>query len=205
MKTIPGLERKTIHSEDPAKSRPCYVIECACCGAHESVKINTRSKDMDPDHVRRILHNKGWLVGQKAAKHQCPDCRNAPKTKSNGTVAAVAEEPRAPSRDEKRQIMKAIQDHYDENAETYIGGCTDQSLAKELGVPRAWVSIIRDEFFGPAQNEEIAEFAAEIAQLRHEVAVSGTTAERALNVFADLRTRADDLFKKADAIMSRLG
>jgi len=44
---------------------------------------------------------------------------------------------------------------YDRKNQRYTKAETDQSVAKELGIERwGWVTQVREQFFGPAGNEE---------------------------------------------------
>ncbi len=58
----------------------------------------------------------------------------------------------------KRRIYRAIDGNWDEDRGRYLGGTSDQSIATELNVPRAWVAQVRVEVFGDnGGNEEIEE------------------------------------------------
>lgn len=52
------------------------------------------------------------------------------------------------SASDHRRIFRAVDEHWDENVNRYIGAAGDQALATKLGVPRAWVEHVRRESFG---------------------------------------------------------
>lgn len=61
-----------------------------------------------------------------------------------------------------RIIMAKLDDVYDTNGHGYTSNWTDQRVATDLGVPRAWVEGVRKQFFGPeGGNPEIAKQVAE--------------------------------------------
>lgn len=90
-------------------------------------------------------------------------------------AATVQPTPIPSQRTPTPQQRRAILDKIDENSTNgrYKGDISDEKLAKALGVPRAWISEIREEFFGwPDRNErdgivtaEHAKFAAKLEQL----------------------------------------
>ncbi|MFT4076863.1 MAG: hypothetical protein QM647_15160 [Asticcacaulis sp.] len=73
---------------------------------------------------------------------------NKPKEKPMAD-AVKAEAPRQPTREENRRINDALEEHYEVAKQCYRLNFSDESLAGKLNVPRAWVSDIRDRFFGP--------------------------------------------------------
>ncbi len=89
-----------------------------------------------------------------------------PASASNDTIAsepvvelATAQPPRQPSIEDRRIINGKLLDLYAEKG--YSAGWSDERLAKDLGVPRAWVAQVREFSFGPDIDEEAA--AAETA------------------------------------------
>lgn len=64
--------------------------------------------------------------------------------------------PRTPSREDKRLIILAIEDRYVGPDKGYAVGVTDMIVAAELNVPVKWVIDLREEFFGPLVDPEIA-------------------------------------------------
>jgi hypothetical protein len=56
--------------------------------------------------------------------------------------------PRQMSRDDRRIIFEKLNEVYVNEKVGYSDGWTDERVATDLGVPRAWVCTIRDENFG---------------------------------------------------------
>jgi hypothetical protein len=57
--------------------------------------------------------------------------------------------PRTMTREERRKIWRYLDEVYDVPNTRYLDDLTDHKVAEALKVPRAWVSEIRDEAFGP--------------------------------------------------------
>jgi hypothetical protein len=114
-----------------------------------------------------------WIVGSVHRKDQCPACaaRRKPRKEKTMelTVAATgsqAEPPRVCSREDRRIIMDKLEEVY--GKDSYKSPWTDNGVAKDLGVPRDWVSKLREEFFGPAgSNPMFEEYLATCAKIDH--------------------------------------
>jgi hypothetical protein len=76
-----------------------------------------------------------------------------PPPKTKPTAAAV--ETRAMTRDDKNIIYAKLQDVYLNEKVGYADGWSDQRVATDLNIPRAWVATIRDEFFGDEITNEV--------------------------------------------------
>ena len=59
------------------------------------------------------------------------------------------------TREHRRVVFLKLEEVYLDEKAGYSAGWTDARVATDLGVPRAWVSKIRDENFGPGTSEEI--------------------------------------------------
>lgn len=84
------------------------------------------------------------------------------------TVAIQAEPPRSMTREDRRIVYNEIEGVYDTSGLCYRERWSDESVAKALNVPRAWVTAIRDEFFGPEIDEATAKRRAEIEAILHQ-------------------------------------
>lgn len=114
-----------------------------------------------------------------------------------GTVQPITNEPRKPTRDENRRIMDTLEECYDAEKQRYKASFSDNALAARLDVPRAWVSVVREQFYGPETNE------AEIEDRRRKLALLDAGVEQAtqalakgtalLDVMAELETLVADL------------
>jgi len=124
-----------------------WQICCAKCSATELMADNTQ-KGFPPEIVGKKFSSRGWMVG--ASKDWCPDCVAASQRK---VVSMKAEEPRTPTREDRRRIIDALEEHYDTKHERYTANWSDKSLAAKLTIPVAWVAEERDRAYGPDINE----------------------------------------------------
>ncbi|GJE54560.1 hypothetical protein [Methylobacterium thuringiense] len=67
----------------------------------------------------------------------------------------TADAPREMTREHRRLIFLKLEEVYLDERLGYSAGWTDERVAADLGIPRAWVSTIRDENFGPNFSEEL--------------------------------------------------
>ena len=103
----------------------------------------------------------------------------------------VVQMPRSMSREDRKLIFDEIHGCYDKDAGRYMDGWHDEKVAKTLGkhVPRAWVSEIREDFFGPSgSNEDFDKFLERVKPIDAEVI-------QVKSLIAQL----DDRVKKLDA------
>jgi hypothetical protein len=149
------------------------VGTCYDCGAAGTV---TQNGPHAPDAVEQAFRRKGWefsawharecrcpkCVAKRAARRHDPDellkrrqkematvtpikpGADVPKVASDEAVAAVRE----PTMREMRDIMAALDSHFDDKAGAYAKGWTDRRIAEELNLPMAMVTRIRREAFG---------------------------------------------------------
>lgn len=137
------------------------VVTCRC-GVAKTVAVNQFSNstprdqhDLEQQLIRRKLEEAGWLVGKRPGKHLCPGC--AAKNKETNVVPITKPDaPREMGREDRRIIFEKLNEVYVNETTGYGPGWTDAKVATDLGVPRAWVTMVRDEMFGPeGSNEEI--------------------------------------------------
>jgi hypothetical protein len=158
-----------------------YELVCAQCRARDHV-TNARAA-ISPEGAKKRFERAGWTVGASRDGDFCPDCTKAraaraapvtlPKVENNNVIVvplkSEAERPREMSFDDRRLILAKLQDVYVDEKTGYAEGWTDQRLAVDLGVPRAWVEKLRAENFGPARdNEEVRKFFADLEAARKE-------------------------------------
>lgn len=156
------------------------IARCGTCGEFEQISLGTRGR-FPPDITARKFEARGWDCSDgRRGRDLCPECNPANKKKEKekdmtkvtlsvvptappalvepvqAIQAVLVEPPPAMTRDDKRIIFAKLNDVYLNETAGYSAGWTDQRIADDLSVPRAWVSGIRDENFGPeAANEEI--------------------------------------------------
>lgn len=184
----------------PVTARP---IICAECGTQDIFRL-TDSASQSVRMATVYFERRGWVIGRKAAKDLCPACRDVkrqehqerralrearpakemavmkPKTTPN---LAVAEPPREATRENKQLIHMKLAEVYIEKpggAGHYERGWSDEKLARDLGVPRAWVSQIRKDFFGEGEGgEDVAELLVKVDALRLDVEKATSAANAA--------------------------
>ena len=125
-----------------------FRITCAECGAHRDL-LNTQSSRLPHEAAAQKFRNNGWIVGNTPRKDCCPDCQRKGKDLSKTIETPKAEPPRELGKEERRIIFAFIDDHYLGESDGYETGWNDEKVATGLGVPRAWVTMVREEFFGP--------------------------------------------------------
>ncbi|SHG87669.1 hypothetical protein [Bradyrhizobium erythrophlei] len=137
-----------------------FAKQCHKCSYRAAVPVNTMKRPGAESAERQIITRKfealGWEIGKKDI---CPSCvRNANHPQKKETevqnqqvkpeVAVASQEPRQPTRDERRIIFDKLNNVYVDERTGYSPGWTDKKVSVDLGVPQAWVEKIRDENFG---------------------------------------------------------
>lgn len=159
-------------------------ITCATCGASEWA-IRKPAPDT---HFR----HKGWAVGKGPKADFCPKHFSTSRRKGTQAMAhivPVAEKPRDMTREDRRIINDKLDEVYGRDA--YKQPWTDESVAKDLGVPRDWVSQVRDQFFGPVGSNPLFD---EFLTLREDIERKlGDIAEGAKKVGAERESLLDKI------------
>lgn len=174
------------------------VITCAECGAVAYFPAMQTGPRRPPSMARKSFQNKGWVVGSGPRKDFCPHHAAPAARKGRSSMPAAsskADAPRTMTREERGIIFAKIGDVY--SGERYVTPWTDQKVADDLNVPRAWVSEVRDAFYGPEGSNPLFDqylaAAAGIERIRGEIAEER---KRLLELAAGLRGRCDDLDSK---------
>jgi len=111
--------------------------------------------------------------------------RDIPPPRVNGiappTDIPVAEPPRQPTWADNRRIRQDLDLAYDAEGGRYFNNNTDETVAKRLNVPRAWVSTIR-ELFGPDRCEDDDLRAKALISVLEAARKSAAEAEKAATV-----------------------
>lgn len=174
------MDRKfPLDNVGPAGARQWAArIECCECGrvAHHTSN-STRHKP--PEAVQQYFRKNGWQVGAGPRADKCPKCVEAKHINRQKEMPMaetkeqnVVQMPRAMSREDRKLIFDEIHGCYDKEAGRYMDGWHDEKVAKTLGkhVPRAWVSEIREDFFGPSgSNEDFDKFLERVKPIDAEV------------------------------------
>jgi hypothetical protein len=118
-------------------------------------------------------------------------------TMSDKISASGAQQPRSMQRDEKRIIFEKLNEHYVSETTGYEAGWSDAKVATDLGVPRAYVAEVREEFFGPDIDERITQTLFEARSLLNEYKTLSETITRQA---AELNAKAAAIEKKLSEI-----
>lgn len=161
-----------------------YRIDCACCGAVGYFALKRGGVPRPPRSVVIHFQAEGWRVGAAARKDACPACCRPdpavraplppvstgetampdPHVKTIDLVPAKADAPREPRLEDRRIINLKLSECYGDGG--YATPWTDQRVADDLGVPRAWVSEIRETMYGPeGSNPLYDQFLAACAEI----------------------------------------
>jgi hypothetical protein len=187
-------------------------IECSKCGATDHYSKPRATSWMAVEQRFRKL---GWHVGNGPRADLCPECQKREKPNlrvvqnpppssitsdklvaSVETLKPVADPPREMGRDDRRVIFAKIDENWLGEKEGYAAPWTDKAIAKDLGVPAAWVAQVRDEMFGPAgNNPEIDELFNKHEEVLKEFEVIKTEYHRLTSLYSEsiahLRKRFD--------------
>lgn len=198
---------------------PClaYRVTCATCGAVAYFALKRGGVPRPPHAIIVHFEKEGWSVGASPRKDACPIHRRADRPAratceevitmpANGKTLELvaeapprAETPRAPTLDERRLINLKLVECYSDGG--YLTPWTDQRVADDLGVPRAWVTEIREGFYGPEGSnplyDQFLAAQAEIVRARDGIADERKAVLEQMRAAQDaatrLRGRCDDL------------
>jgi hypothetical protein len=151
--------------EDASRPVKAMAIECRKCGVGARYKI-ANSAGFSSTLAVKYFRNHGWDIGKTPRGDLCPDCigRATGKVTTMKSQPAAAEAPREMSREDRRIIFTKIDELYLSDKTGYSPPWTDAAVARDLGVPRAWVSQVREDLFGPeGSNAEFDDFLARAA------------------------------------------
>lgn len=207
------------------------TVRCGYCSkGAQSIRVNgfavkSGSDELEKAFICRKLEDAGWLVGRNLKQHRCPECyikikssavrkarekNEVTEQKSNKVVsivnASAAEPPREMTRDDRRIIFEKLNEVYQNEKTGYEPGWTDHKVAADLGVPRAWVALIRDENFGEElANEEIRKTVNEAKLILQDVRLAAAGVETALEQYRKMSGVVERLSKSIGEIEKSLG
>lgn len=182
-----------------------FRIDCAKCEA-KTYMVQTGNSRKPPIAAEQYFRNHGWKVGNGPRADFCPSCQNKkPELKVVPMEPMKAEQPREMSRDDRRIIFQKIDEVYDDGR--YSAPWTDSAVARDLGVPKAWVSIVRDEMFGPeGSNAEFDDFLARAEPLLKEgrdLLNGARSLSEAVRQFADRIEELEHIARKVEREIDR--
>jgi hypothetical protein len=164
---------------DDGKMVRGVLVKCRECPLVSPLHVNymagftATDDEVDYQFIKRKMEAKGWEISRKRDDHLCPACSNRinpphpPKVKpiSNGKAHHMkAQTPpiktlpeavsRLMSREDRRIIFEKLNEVYLNEKVGYSGDWSDDKVATDLNVPRAWVRLIREENLGDANSNE---------------------------------------------------
>ena len=201
---------------------PVAEVKCDCCGATENIRAAYERRSSDKFEVKEgqvILKatQKGW--SQIKGTLRCPECetnrRKKEDTVKNVVNLPITEEPRQPSRDQKREIIALLNEVYDTNGGRYTGGETDKTVAETIGggVMLGWVAQIREDLFGPdGGNDDLEELRQEISAAINECSAVAKlcnehiqSATSTLKNYNAMREKLVDVLNRVDKLKKSVG
>lgn len=142
-------------------------LGCIVCGVKDCAAFTTAKvlPDCAPEVLERKFRQAGWVIGSRRAKNRCPehatkirrlkqemkmgmrmsDVITNLKGNSSETEANNLNKVREATAVEQRRIFVRLAEVFDEEKGQYIGKHNDELIAKELNLPRALVTKLREE------------------------------------------------------------
>lgn len=176
-----------------------YRVRCCECGDVSEVRGQEMGERIAREAMPQKFRERGWQLGKREDADRCRLCaaRNAKRSEQlvEGVKARPVEpatpvvlartvveetmnvsaksdvkaEVRTPTREQRRRVMEALDDVYPHAEKGYAGNMTDELLARRLDVPRAWVSEVREQLYGPEVVVDVKGFATRVAMLEQQV------------------------------------
>ncbi len=143
-------------------------LKCTQCGSEDHWSA---ANMVGPQTALPKIIQLGWGVGRKLL---CPMCvrkfrhkpkvnvmGNTPQSKDTADVKAFDDAKR-----NKRLVILALEDYYDEHRKQYRPDKSDAVIAAELNLSVKFIASVREEFYGKlAEPEEISDLRAELGGL----------------------------------------
>jgi hypothetical protein len=198
------------------------------CGYHNCRKVEViavnkvkRHGEDDAEIIERMVANKferlGWKVGKTPKQHLCPECFIAVKSaairkkearmSSSEKVVPInnaTSAPRPMTRDERYLIFKKIDEFYVGENVGYSNGWNDDKIAKDLGVPVAFVAVVREESFGPNIDEHTVKIMTDAKTLLADIRQAATTIEPMIKQVEPFMKQLQDLVARSSSIEKML-
>lgn len=194
-----GFDLVNLERGSDGNRRTVARFICAKCLTNMLDMSVTTGRRINPIALTQQAERKGWLADPvRRARVRCPDCQTkggndvdaALKTveakMATSVPALLSSSPapvigsasivpvRDPTPDQRAQLRRLLEKHFDEGLGCYLGGYSDQKIAEEANLPRVVVERLRDAAYGPirtspemlAARKELDEVTAKIATLQ---------------------------------------
>lgn len=178
-------------------------ITCTQCGGKDEWIMAHRNPP--PDILGKHFATKGWAVNRKPV---CPGCRERsrpaptviesafdkalsripthqkePTPMSNVSPLPTVTPPTDAAKAARRKANELLMFQFLVEKGAYEAGWSDERVAKESGMPLAWVTKRRDEEYGPLKEP------GEFVQLRTEIATVSATLAALQEKLTDMARR----------------
>lgn len=208
-------------TSDDGKTRPIARFKCVVCD--EFIDLSVKSSEiLNPDSLVRSAINRGWEADPFRKSHvRCPKHANPHRAKNDTNSelrkleAKMAAQPappspssppspiREPTADQRANVRKLIEAHFDEDLGYYLDGFTDEKIAVAINVPRIVVERIREAAYGPIKvSQEAIALRKEIGALRGDFANAESSA---VTLFEQVRADLAAFGKRLDDLEARVG
>lgn len=209
---------------DEGRRKPSVVVTCSSCDAKERISVEANPGWLPDWEIQKKLLAKKWLLAPKPENDICGKCHSELKQKGRSpmtnspsltivppaALSAKADPPRQMSKSDHRAIYDLIKGVYKEADDAtgfkgaYMPPYSDNKVAMDLAVPRAWVEEIRKQFFGDAGvNEDMVAyvdqaetFLREATQIRNEAIKFHTDAQAILMAAKAETARIGDVIER---------
>lgn len=147
------------------------ALECHECGTTDHWSA---TQMISPQATIPKIIQLGWDVNGKLTCPKCIEERRLSR-RGKGTVdmsqkVVMIDNAQEAGKKNKRLVILALEDYFDEASRRYRDGKSDKSVADELSLSDTFVAKVREEFYGPlGEPEEVIAFRSELSALRARV------------------------------------
>lgn len=183
-----------VNTSHDGERRTVARFVCFKCSANMlDLSVQTGAR-LNPSLLVQRAERRGWSADPvRRARVVCPDCKGshgstdvdaelhkfeakmaipAPVLMEQSSAAVVPV--RDPTADQRAEIRRLLEAHFDEGLGAYLGEYSDQRIAEETNVPRVVVERLRDAAYGPirmsaamvAARKELDELKAKASALQ---------------------------------------
>lgn len=156
-------------------------VVCVSCGTKGEWRITQRRPP--PEILPKHFITQGWDLRRSPT---CPECAKKRKSKMSSNAPTNAPSATANSdaaRRNKRLVIVALEDYFDEAGRCYRGASSDKTVGDELGLAPAFVASVREEFFGKLAEPD------DVTKLRNEVAAIAARTQAITEEISRLRQK----------------
>jgi hypothetical protein len=159
------MDRHFPYIKVPVDGGVITAMRIECCKCEKTDLFRQIGKRFPPIAAEQYFRNHGWTVGKSPRRDKCPECSHPrpvvvkiPVQQEREIVVEEikADAPREMTRADRRIINDKLDEVYGDTC--YKAPWTDAAVARDLGVPKAWVAAVRDEFFGVEGSNPDLEF-----------------------------------------------